>query len=199
MVDSYMGNDREYFFDKEEGIYQVIGYIHPEDTVYCVKKYEKTQQNDTDSSEFLWESRLNNNHYRRILKHYSAKDVHQIMNSDEKYIKLSKIYGIPMISFPKSEISTYFNPRDGFSTIYQKVLSRDIATLKTLNSNELLALDVCSAIMEQSGIEPEFIGITGSILLKMDHPNSDIDILIYGLSNIRSFFEFAMPPSGSKG
>jgi len=52
-------------------------------------------------------------------------------------------------------------------------------------------------LVEESGIDESFIGITGSILLGKCSPRSDIDLIVYGIENGRRVYESMRELRGS--
>lgn len=192
--------DRDFFLDFEENIYQVIGYIHLPDRVLCAKKYQKISEPNTNTAEFLWTSRTTKNQYRRIIKCYSAEDVRNSMETDEQFVQKSALYGIPLLYFPKEKIKTYLVPITKLSRLYELVSEKKVEALKDLRSGQLIAMNAGSIIIDKANLELGSIGITGSILLEMDHDKSDIDLLVYGIKACRAVLEWAKQlPMESKG
>ncbi len=184
--------DRDYLFDFEDNIYQVIGYIHLPDRVLCVKKYQKVSDPlELSSKEFTWSSRLTRNIYRRVIKQYSVQDVRDSMDSSIEFIQQSNLYGIPLVYFPKSSIKSYYSPRDRLSELYTRVSLLKAESFRRCSSMLLTALNVCVLLMEKGNLELRDLGITGSIMLEMDHAHSDIDLIVYGLRATRKVIEMA--------
>jgi predicted nucleotidyltransferase len=102
-------NDRDYFFDINEDIYQVLGYVHPHDSIYCLKKYRKISKTAESKPEFFWHSKFNDSMYERVITSYSSKNAAANI-AENNYCKFSKLYGANFIVFPRNKILHYFLP-----------------------------------------------------------------------------------------
>ncbi|MHA1727385.1 MAG: hypothetical protein ACTSWY_01475 [Promethearchaeota archaeon] len=181
-------NDRDYFFDNRENIYQVLGYVHPQDSVFCLKKYEKISESEKIVSEFYWHSKKNDSFYKRIIHTYSARTAAKNIN-ESRFRKLSQIYGTDFIIFPKKEISYYFSPKIKLRTSLENFRNGKFNALSKMTPQKGYALEIIYIIEEKFGISADNLGVTGSLLWEGIHKFSDIDIIIYGLKNTHNFIK----------
>ncbi len=183
MIPTYP-NDRDYFFDKDDNIYQVIGYVHPANYVYCLEKYSKIEDGGRDSSDFIWKSQLTNQYYKRNISIYSSRNA-TLNIKRHKYRKMSNLYGVDFIHFPRTKIKRYLNPIEKIKMLRDQVQK----SFLSLSDQERNAIEISHLFERELGIAPKNLGTTGSILWEGVHPNSDIDIIIYGIQNMRRFFQ----------
>ncbi len=175
-------NDRDYFFDNHENIYQVIGYSHPLDSVYCLHKYSPLS-NPSDNK-ITWKSGINTKDYIRIISHYSSSSATTNIKNNP-YRTHSELYGVDMIQFPTSLIKLYLNPRKKLQSLINHVVTH----FHDVRDQEKYAVEISHLFETELRIPIETVGVTGSILWQGIHENSDIDLVIYGLRNTKQFFQ----------
>ncbi len=160
------------------------------DRILCVKKYHKiTDSQGVTNAEFTWSSRLNHNIYRRVIKYYSAQNVHDSMDSNGEFIQRSALYGISLLYFPKALIKSYYSPRKQLAELYSQVSNMKSEALRRFSPLALTSLNICALLMEKANLELNDLGVTGSIMLEMDHDHSDIDLIVYGLRSANKILE----------
>ncbi|MHA1821813.1 MAG: hypothetical protein ACTSVC_15175 [Promethearchaeota archaeon] len=212
--DLLLPNDRDYFIDSNNDIYQVIGYIHPENKVYCLKKYDAVSVNKEDignkigdnnpnandsykqnkggdfvgngTKPFLWFSHLNDTYYKRVILGYSSQTADKNIKSN-KYKEFSEIYGADFIAYPHEEIKYYLQPRKKANLLISRYSMNNLDSLIKYSPQRLSAIEFIFQLEDDLGISPDDVGITGSILWDGEHKYSDIDIIIYGLNNTKRF------------
>ncbi|MHA1110607.1 MAG: hypothetical protein ACTSRE_05860 [Promethearchaeota archaeon] len=182
MIPSYP-NDRDYFFDKDDNIYQVIGYFHPTKSIYCLEKYSKIEESRSNSIHFIWNSQLTNQSYKRNIVTYSSRDATSNIKKNN-YRMVSNLYGVDFIHFPRKEIKEYLDPRNKLKKLRDQVQKLFLS----LSDQERYAIEISHIFERELGIDSKNLGITGSILWEGVHANSDIDFIIYGMRSMRRFF-----------
>ncbi|MBN2154458.1 MAG: hypothetical protein JW776_00255 [Candidatus Lokiarchaeota archaeon] len=172
-------NDRDYFYDEDDQIYQVLGYVHPRDTLYCLQKYEKTIE---DQNIFFWKSDITHHSYKRLITQYSSSTAASIIES-HPYREHSELYGSDFIQYPKNKIKFYLSPRKKLEQLIDTPKSK----FHSLAEQEKLAVEIAHVFENELNIPLRDMGITGSILWGGIHKHSDIDLIIYGKSNLMAF------------
>ncbi len=81
---------------------------------------------------------------------------------------------IPFV--PLEEVKRVYDPIDGKNYLRKDAISS-------------IALKMVELIVENSGIESDFVGISGSILLGLYNEFSDIDIVVYGIKNCLKVYD----------
>ena len=162
--------DRDYIITPEGFIFTVIGNLHPADRVIAYLKYVPDERGK-------WG--LGRSRYRRALEHYNVPSV---MNSIQflrekapQYVFESKVDGISLPAVPRDRIAGHLRPEMRLPEL-RNAQSRDVLESKALRLVELVS--------EKAGVRTDSLGLTGSILARMHDPAfSDIDLVVYGLSN----------------
>ena len=162
--------DRDFIEDRDGYLFCVVGYVHPPDRVLAYLKYIPS------SKETIWQRKEIK--YDRVLKYYSSVAVMDSMRilkkSKPNYIYFDKYFNIKFIGVPRSEIKVHYVP--------EKRLRKIIYEQKDSLEKDLAEL--VSYLSEISGVNLEYFGISGSILLGIHNPKySDIDLMIYGRDN----------------
>ncbi|MEM1514777.1 MAG: hypothetical protein QXH24_01805 [Candidatus Bathyarchaeia archaeon] len=163
--------DRDFIETPEHFLFCVIGSVHPPDRVISYIKY-------VPSEDGLWYK--DNKKFRRILHKYMMVELINTLNFLERYpeyLYYSPILGIRISAVPLRRILFHFKPEEKMAN-----LSKGI---KEIDPLERKALDLAIKISEESGVSLRYFGITGSILLGIHQPFSDIDLTIYGMKNTK--------------
>lgn len=183
-------NDRDYFIDDKGDIYQILGYIHPNNKIVCLRKYRKIGTEETPSG-FLWYSNITKEKYERVISGYSTLSADKNIAS-HPFQEFFKPYGSTFILFPKEKIEMYFDPKLRLKTIANDFQEDLIQSLSRSPPQQRDALELLYIIEEKCKIPLEDMGITGSLLWGGAHSTSDIDIIIYGIQNHIKFIENAL-------
>jgi len=173
--------DGDTFITKENFVFNVFGYEHPENRIFSFLKYIPLQLKNLFPIRFLerkW--KLENTVLVRPEKLYSAKNFQTIMetfrNSFSHYIYFCPFHGKEVFSSPTEFIERIFMPK----RCLQELLAK-----KEKDSLEKVAVDLAELLSKESEISLDDFGIRGSIALNMHSRKSDIDLAIYGSQNFR--------------
>jgi len=158
--------DRDFVRTKEDLIFCVTGYLHPEDKVTSYLKY-------VPSSEGKWSD--GKKRYARAFPYYSARKILETFNFLKShyphYVSFCPVRNLELSMVPREYISKYYLPEERMGEIFRvrnDVLERDI-------------FEFVSLLCEQTGLDESDFGIAGSTLTSMHNPSfSDMDILVYG-------------------
>ncbi|KXB07426.1 hypothetical protein AKJ52_00325 [candidate division MSBL1 archaeon SCGC-AAA382C18] len=162
--------DKDYLESKEGFMFCVVGSVHPEDRLISYLKY-------IPSEDGKWRGEEKN--YKRIMRRYTMsnlKNTIQFLEDYPKYILDSSSLDVKISAVPISEIKTHHKPEEKLE---------QISEMENPDSLQQKSLDLAHAISEKSKVSLESIGVTGSILLDIHQPFSDIDLVVYGGENSR--------------
>lgn len=201
--------DRDYFEDVCGDIYQVIGSLHIPGFVFALQKYKKVQGDGQDieiiSSKIrqsnpieeikphkfrLWEKKGTTHRYYRILPNYSSISAQNNI-TENKYSQFCSIFQRKLIMVPNDKINYYWRPEERVKELTEWMNlppadNRSIAEkLSKFDELERESIEVLSFLSDLFKIDLAEMGITGSLLWKGHHPQSDIDLMIYGHHNCR--------------
>lgn len=109
----------------------------------------------------------------------------------QKYMNYVKYYGEEMCTFDHKEISMIFDPRIAANDIFKDTEKYN----NQIHKDARLLIDLVINTLE---IPLEDIGIEGSLMLNCYKNNSDIDVVIFGLSSVnklmKSFDKLSISP-----
>jgi predicted nucleotidyltransferase len=105
-----------------------------------------------------------------------------------KFYNLSKRYALLKQKFPQYLVNDpVFNallcevPVEGIKQDYQPAQGlQDLRNRNNLNEAETAALQFMETLKENAGVPWSKLGVSGSILVNLHSPSSDIDLIVYG-------------------
>ncbi len=154
----------DYIEDSSKVIFDVRGFLHPPDAVIAYPKYIPSARGGR---------RRAGCRYRRI--HHLEERIKLLEEKSPHYLRRDPYLGMVVPSVPLAEIARVYRPRDGLSRQLQKLESTDKPSMLASK-----AVDLVRLLSSESNVDLECFGITGSLLLGLEQPSSDIDINIYG-------------------
>lgn len=171
--------DRDFIQTLERFLFCVVGSIHPPDRVISYVKYVPAESG-------LWGR--NDVRFHRIMRRYTMLDLIDTLKFLERYpeyLYYSHAMGIRMSAVPVEKILSHFKPEEKMRQMIE-------AGREELDPLERKALDLTLKMSDESGVPLENFGVTGSILLGIHQPFSDIDLTVYGMENSRRVKEALM-------
>lgn len=158
---------REGFFieTKENLIFDVKGSIHPPNRIIAYLRYFPKENGDR---------KRNDRNYKKV---YSL---------DERFSIISKTF--PEYQFRDNNFGLILQgvPMDRILKIHDPVKFRlNLMRKNNISGLKKHALDFTNILVDDLGINNDKIGITGSPMVNLAKPNSDIDIVIYGSKDIK--------------
>jgi hypothetical protein len=147
--------------ETEEGyFFTVKGLLHSPDRVIAYLRYLPHPHGDRQRAGIP---------YQRV---YRFQEQQQILQEHApQYLARDPVLGIPVQSVPRCRIQTVYDPCAALMALYRRGPA-DAVEEQTLRAAALL--------QESAGVPPDSLGISGSVLLGLHHPNSDIDLIVYG-------------------
>jgi len=166
--------DRDFIESKEGMLFCVVGNTHPQNRVISYLKYIPWREEKV--ARLGW--RKEGKEYGRILPHYGASGVQAVKDYLQKqypeYVYYDPYLNIEIIGVPLDKIKKHYKPEERAEEIIKN----------PQDSLEQIAAEIIREISSKSKIPISYLGITGSILVKIHNPLfSDIDLIIYGRSN----------------
>ncbi len=152
--------DHYYVEDRSGNLYVVMGYTHPPGELVAYLKYRPLPQRLR--SPWCRGSTC----FERVVKQYS---VNALLSTPQRLV-WDPVYGVEIPTLPVSEIRRIYEPRSRLRSIISS--PRDPI--------EEALLDAVSMIADSSGLHVDRFGVTGSILVGIHGPHSDMDITIHG-------------------
>lgn len=165
--------DRDFIESIDGLIFCVIGNIHPKNRILAYLKYVPHMESKI---RVKWSK--NGVLYGRILPYYSAMGVKETMSflreNYPQYITYDVYRSIELIEVPYDKIKFHYKPEERFRELL----------ISPKDYMEELAKEIVVKISNESNVDLDYFGITGSILLGIHNPlYSDVDIIVYGYQN----------------
>lgn len=157
--------DRDYIETPENLFFTVVGNVHPQDYVIAYLKY-------IPSPDGKWGS--GDKKFKRALPYYTIPmlldTISYLKQHYPKYVKFFDELEIEMSVVPKSRVFKHYKPEEEL----QRIIERPRDQL------EVMVAELAQIIADEAGITINDLGITGSVLIGIHRPFSDIDLVVYG-------------------
>ncbi len=157
--------DRDYIETVDGLLFTVVGNVHPRDYAIAYLKY-------VPSSDGKWGYKKRK--FERALPYYTVPMLlDTIAYLKEKYpcyVKSFSELGIEMSVVPIDRIYKHYKPEERLREVIEK----------PKDELEVMAAELAQALADEANIPIGDLGITGSILIGIHKPFSDIDLVVYG-------------------
>jgi predicted nucleotidyltransferase len=97
-----------------------------------------------------------------------------LKNDYPHYRLLDPVFNEWMSEVPRDHITIHYKPQDTIKLLNQK---------ERLDEVEQAALEFLDLLVETTGISQQKVGISGSVMVNLHLPTSDLDLLVYGTQN----------------
>ncbi|MHA1232065.1 MAG: nucleotidyltransferase domain-containing protein [Candidatus Helarchaeota archaeon] len=149
---------------KENLIFDVKGCIHPPDRIIAYLRYYPDASGN----------RIKNNvKYKKI---YSLNERTQfLLKNYNKYIYFDPFFNIKLQGVPLNCIKKVYDPLD---------FRNQLKVRNNITNLQKSALEFIEILIDSADINEKKIGVSGSLMISLELPTSDIDILIYGTEDV---------------
>ncbi|UCC58692.1 MAG: hypothetical protein JSW14_01890 [Candidatus Bathyarchaeum sp.] len=141
-------------------IFDVKGLIHPQNRIVAFIRYvpDREGKRERDGT--------------RYRKFYALSKRYSLLNQNyPQYLVNDPIFNTLLCEVPHQDVKHHYQPAQGL----ENLRNRD-----NLDDTETTALRFMKLLKEKSGIPWSKLGISGSILVRLHTPSSDIDPIVYG-------------------
>lgn len=153
----------DYLETKEGLLFHVKGLLHPSDRVVAFLRYIPDPSGNREKG---------GKKYRKI---YPLEDRFEFLKENyPKYITYSETLEREIQAVPHEDIVKTYKPTEKIKEIRKKDSPSNI---------EKEILELSEKIIAKAKIKPEYLGVTGSVLVGLQTENSDIDLIGYGKEN----------------
>ncbi len=145
---------------KNSVIFDVKGLMHPPNKIVAFIRYVPDPRGNRERKG------------RRYSKYYALSKRYELLKREyPHYLVDDPVFNTLVCEVPKEEINYHYQPAQGL---------QDLRNSKNPDPAETAALQSTETIKEHSGVQWSKIGVSGSILVKLHEPTSDIDLIVYG-------------------
>ncbi len=153
---------------KDNVIFDVKGFVHPPNKVIAFPRFIPSPQGTRGSQKEL---------YGKI---YSLSERFKFLEQNSpNLIVHDPVFDETLCEVPIATIQEHYEPIEKL---------RLLRTSKKLGDLERKALQLAESLQEAAGISWSAIGVSGSVLVGLQTPKSDIDPVVYGVENCRSAY-----------
>ena len=150
--------------------FDVKGLVHPPDRVVAFIRYYP------DSSGSRVRGGVS---YKKI---YNLKARYALLRDRfPQYLIYDPVFDEYLCEVPRRDIKYLYSPRIFLRRFHER--------LDELDDLERKALSLAQLIKERAGIPWNDVGVTGSVMISMHKPSSDIDLIVYGSKSCCAAYE----------
>jgi uncharacterized protein len=158
--------ESHYLVTKEDLFFAVKGLIHPPERINACVRY---------APDAAGERQVAGQRYRRLY-HFAEQEA-LLRECYPQYLAFDPACQVVMQSVPHVQVRRVYDPR------------RRLQDLREQSSRDELAEDsvaLAALLAREAGIPGTAIGVSGSLLVGLHRPESDLDITVYGLAQGRA-------------
>ncbi len=153
-----------YYIESAEGLlFAVKGLLHPPKAVVAYLRYAPDTSGERERIGIR---------YRKL---YHVEEQEELLQERcPAYLFFDPVFGERLQGVPRELIRQVYDPCFKLD---------ELRSRENLNEIEKNTLDFAEILRDRSGVSKRCLGISGSILLELDTPQSDIDVIVYGVDN----------------
>jgi predicted nucleotidyltransferase len=156
-----------FYLETKEGLYFAVkGLVHPPDRIFSVLRYAPDPQGDRKKA---------GKTYRRL--YHFPEQVRILKERYPQYLAYDPLSQMEQQSVPVSSIQCIYDPRSWRQMIPAAPERDDL---------QADAYAFCDLLAKESGVSPDHLGVSGSLLIDLHTDHSDLDITIHGEQNCRA-------------
>jgi predicted nucleotidyltransferase len=141
-------------------VFDVKGLVHPPDRVVAFIRYvpDPNGSRERDGT--------------RYSKFYSLSKRYDLLKREfPQYLVNDPVFNTLLCEVPVEDVKQHYLPAQGL---------QDLRNRNNLDEAEKTALQFMEILKENSGVPWSNLGVSGSILVRLHEPSSDIDLIVYG-------------------
>jgi len=157
------------FIEAVDGnIFDVKGLVHPPDRVIAFIRFTPDPAGDRIRGA---------TRYRKV---YALRERYELLRRKfPQYLVLDPVFNQWLCEVPAEMIKKHYEP-----SVYLRQLRRRSAPCEL----EKQALELAQLLRTESGVSRSALGVSGSLLVGLHTPKSDIDLIVYGSRNCRMVY-----------
>lgn len=158
------------FIESIEGlIFDVKGLVHPPDRLIAFIRYFPDEKGSR---------KRQGTNYSKV---YSLSERFQFLSEKfPEYIVYDPTFDAKLCEVPIQEVRHQYKPAEKLEELR--------GNSKCLDELEKKALEFADIVKMSANIFPNKVGVSGSIMVGLHNPRSDIDLIVYGVKNCRKVY-----------
>ena len=141
-------------------VFDVKGLVHPPNRVVAFIRYVPDPEGNRERDG------------TRYCKFYNLSKRYTLLKQKyPQYLVDDPVFNTLLCEVPIEDIKTHYKPVQGL---------QELRNRNNLDSAETAALRFMEILKENSGVHWGKLGVSGSILVRLQEPSSDIDLVVYG-------------------
>ena len=141
-------------------VFDVKGLVHPPDRVVAFIRYVPDPMGSRERDGIRYSKFYN------LSKRYAL-----LKQKYPQYLVDDPVFNTLLCEVPIEDIKTHYQPVQGL---------QELRNRNNLDTAETAALRFMEILKESSGVQWSKLGVSGSILVQLQEPSSDIDLIVYG-------------------
>lgn len=147
-------------------IFTVKGMVHPPDRTIAYLRYIPDPVGDRQRGD---------TRYRRVY-HWEEQRL-ALQARHPSYLRRDPAFGIPLPEVPGRDVGTVYDPRRRLSELSER---------GPIDPLEETALALADLLTDRADIPSGALGLSGSLLVDLQGPDSDVDVVVYGEEESRA-------------
>jgi predicted nucleotidyltransferase len=141
-------------------IFDVKGLVHPPKRVVAFIRYVPDPKGNRTKDG------------KQYSKYYALSKRYDLLKREyPQYLVNDPVFNTLLCEVPVEDIKQHYQPAQGL---------QELRNRNNLDEAETAALRFMENLQQNSGVQWGKLGVSGSILVKLHEPSSDIDLLVYG-------------------
>jgi len=150
-------------------IFDVKGLVHPPKRVVAFLRFTPDEKGDRKRNETT---------YRKV---YPLKERYELLRKKfPQYLVFDRVFDEELCEVPLTQVKRHYKSVEGLSNLRRK---------GTLDEVEADTLKLAEFLKTNANISWGQLGVSGSALVELQKPTSDIDLIVYGSENCRKVHE----------
>jgi predicted nucleotidyltransferase len=152
--------ESDFIETKDNVIFDVKGLVHPANKVVAFIRYVPDPKGNRQRNG------------KRYAKYYSLSKRYDLLKREyPQYLVNDPVFNMLLCEVPVEDIKKHYHPTQGL---------KELRNRNSLDEPETAALRFMEIVKEKSGVQWIKLGVSGSILVRLHEPSSDIDLVVYG-------------------
>jgi predicted nucleotidyltransferase len=149
-------------------IFDVKGLVHPPDKVVAFPRFTPDKNGDR---------KRNGITYRKV---YPLKERYKLLQKRlPEFLVFDTVFDEELCEVPLAQIKRHYTPIEGLGSLRCKDM---------LDNVEVDALKLAELLKRKANISWKQLGLSGSLLVRLHLPTSDIDLIVYGSETCRKVY-----------